>query len=85
MPDNHELHSPAVQAALDEAVEALSRVIRHHEVLDHGGEPCQDERMNMVAWVAHRIGWVPEPGHGIFELRDRIETYQKHHDEDHGG
>jgi hypothetical protein len=83
MPDDHEPRT------LDDAVEALSSLIRHHEALDHGGEPCMTERMNMLAWVAHRIGWTPRKGimgtTDLIELEDRIAAYKKQHDEDHHG
>ena len=89
MPDDHELHSPAVQSTLDEAVETLSGFITEHEHTDHSGAPCQDERLNMVAWVAHRIGWAPRKGifgaQDLAELEARIDAYKKHHDEDHHG
>lgn len=83
MADDHELHSPAVQRTLDTAVEDLSDLVRHHEVTDHGGAPCMTERMNMVAWVAHRIGWAPASESDSALLALTIAAYKKHHDEEH--
>lgn len=74
---------------LNRAVEDLNNVLAEHERRDHGGEPCMDERMNMVAWVAHRLGWAPRMApHTVDDmlvLSARIEAYRKLHNEEHNG
>lgn len=74
---------------LNRAVEDLSNILEEHERRDHEGQPCMDERMNMVAWVAHRIGWIPRDGikgaQDLMDLEKRIIAYKKHHDEEHNG
>jgi hypothetical protein len=74
---------------LDDAIRQLNEVLEQHERNNHAGAPCMDERMNMVAWVAHRIGWTPRDGikgaQDLMDLEQRIIAHKKHHDEDHNG
>lgn len=68
---------PISSTELDKAVEVLSGILSEHEVAHHAGEACLTERLNMIAWVAHRIGWRPRTDMDLFILKERIEAYWK--------
>lgn len=57
---------------LDMAVERLAAETTKHEIEAHEGQVCRVERMHMVAWVAHRIGWFPLGPRELQELHNRI-------------
>lgn len=38
------------------AVEVLDEVLRKHDEEEHDGEACWDERVNVVAFIAHQLG-----------------------------
>ena len=48
-----------------------------HEKKDHGGEPCLDERINLMAFLCHSLGIKV---HHIDQLAQRLEGYETRHD-----
>lgn len=54
-----------------------------HEADHHGGEPCFDERGNLLAYIAHRIGGGNQPTINV--MLDRLLDYQEYHDHGHNG
>jgi len=42
------------------AVECVEAAIKFHEFTEHGRTFCHDERVNVVAFIAHRLGASPE-------------------------
>lgn len=37
-------------------VDALDEALRKHDEAEHDGEPCWDERVNVLAFIAHSVG-----------------------------
>jgi hypothetical protein len=42
------------------AVECVEAAIKFHEFTEHGRAFCHEERVNVVAFIAHRLGASPE-------------------------
>lgn len=43
--------------ALSEAIrDATFELLKRHEAVEHGGEPCGMNRVSHVAWLAHSLG-----------------------------
>jgi hypothetical protein len=73
----------------DEAEQVLARVAMNdlmgivlgHERDEHDGEPCEDERIGMLAYFMHCMGVNRER---LPRIMDAIATYEEHHhDHDH--
>ena len=61
----------------------VNRWMEHHDEVFHGGDPCQDERANVLAYLCHRMGYNRET---IELMLHRILDYQAMHQEhEHGG
>jgi hypothetical protein len=53
-----------------------------HEQEVHDGERCEDERANLIAFIAHKIGMSPEAWDHVVEMYD---YYQRKHEEHDAG
>jgi hypothetical protein len=47
-----------------------------HELEAHGGQVCQDERINLIAFLCHRVGVLLSD---LPNLQSRISAYSEHH------
>lgn len=58
--------------------------VQDHERRQHGGERCQTEAVNMLAWLAHKLGlYVPSPvsDEWVRAFAERLTDYQAVHHE----
>lgn len=70
--------SEEIQVAARLAANDLIAISDRHEQEDHGGEPCVDNRVGILAFVAHSLGL--RPAHMI-DVMDALEQYAHGHDE----
>lgn len=81
--DEHDLNAVAREAA-----DRINVALKHHEAEDHGGERCHDERVNVLAYLLHRMGGPSDEATWRRFLEDfvrRVRDYQATHEEhDHG-
>jgi hypothetical protein len=52
-------------------------LLQRHEREAHDGEPCLLERVNMVAFLAHRLG--VRSVQGMAMVAGRLSEYEEHH------
>ena len=76
--ESGDLHLAESRRIADEAI----AVLRLHDQAEHDGEVCSDERTNMLAYIAHRIGMVPSE-EAVRDVLERARDYQAIHDEYH--
>jgi hypothetical protein len=53
-----------------------------HEQADHNGAICMDERINTLAWIAHRCGIKSDQ---VGQIVTRLAEWEEHHKENHAG
>jgi hypothetical protein len=59
----------------------VNLILEGHERTIHGGETCLEERVNLVAFLAHRVGI--RDRESLWMLIKRIEAYEDYHHEHH--
>jgi hypothetical protein len=72
---NHPLNKEAKQFADD-----FNEWLEKHEREYHDGERCDEERANMLAYFAHRMGYSHEV---LVLMLNRLGDYQAIHEEHH--
>lgn len=66
-----------------EFCDRVNEWMAEHDERVHGGEPCHDERGNILAYVCHRMGYSRET---LLVMFDRLKDYDAIHAEhDHEG
>lgn len=52
-----------------------------HEKSEHNGQPCFNERVNSIAWLAHALGLTVD---NLQQLGELLSDYERtHHQHDH--
>lgn len=72
---------PMDQAAIDRAVRVLgvaNEMLAAHEVERHAGSPCWAERLNLMAWMIHRLGLGDLASRVMLQMR--VMEYEVQHD-----
>jgi hypothetical protein len=69
----------AMKAITRKMGDDLNQMIERHEEIMHKGGSCIEERVNSVAYLAHRVGI--RDRHSLWMLIKRIEDYEDYHHE----
>lgn len=77
-----EPNDPGATLATRRIGDALNAVLTAHEQLAHGGDACRLERINLVAYLAHRLGFRPADFPALVAC---LEDYEHEHERRSGG
>lgn len=73
-------YSERARKLADDAIE----LVKDHEAREHGGERCQTEPANLLAFIAHALGVHISPDAGEAAIRmfvERVRDYNAVHEE----
>lgn len=54
--DIFELDEMAIKAITRKMGDDLNEMLKRHEEVIHNGDDCREERVNCIAYLAHRVG-----------------------------
>jgi hypothetical protein len=74
-PDTHD----TIVSVAREVAERLNVVLAEHDRVEHDGEVCHDERINVLAYLLHRFG---APVNRVIEYQVMHEEHDVHDSHD---
>ena len=66
-----------------EFADRVNEWMQHHDRVVHNGEPCHDERANILAYLAHRMGYSRDTFVIMLERVRDYEGLHAEHNHDH--